>query len=59
MCHPLIFDARDVDKDIIYPEDVVGIPNIDLSKRLFMEKRKSMQVVYTLIKGGEMIWHIE
>ena len=36
----LIFDARDVDTDIVFPEDVVGIPNIDLSKRLFMEKKK-------------------
>lgn len=36
----LIFDARDVDIDIEYPEDIVGIPNIDLSKRLFMEKKK-------------------
>lgn len=35
----LIFDARDFDIEIDYPEDV-KIPNIDLSKRLFMEKNK-------------------
>ena len=36
----LIFDARDLNKDITYPEDVLGIPNLDLSKRFFMEKNK-------------------
>jgi hypothetical protein len=36
----LIFDARDFNTDIIYPEDVLGIPNLDLSKRFFMEKSK-------------------
>lgn len=36
----LVFDARDIDADIEYPEDIVGIPNIDLTKRLFMEKKK-------------------
>lgn len=36
----LIFDARDFNTDIIYPEDVLGMPNLDLSKRFFMEKSK-------------------
>lgn len=36
----LIFDARDANTDIDYPEEVLGIPNIDLTKRLFMEKKK-------------------
>lgn len=35
----LIFDAREEDTDIDYPKDLM-IPNIDLSKRLFMEKKK-------------------
>lgn len=45
----LIFDARDFNTDIIYPEDVLGIPNLDLSKRFFMEKSKiSASNVYSI-----------
>lgn len=36
----LVFDARDKDTDINYPKDITKIPNIDLSKRLFIEKNK-------------------
>ena len=46
----LIFDARDFNTDIIYPEDVLGIPNLDLSKRFFMEKSKiSASNVYSCL----------
>ena len=54
----LIFDARDENTDISYPEEFLGIPNIDLDKRFFMEK-KLVLVKFTLIKEGEMVWHIK
>lgn len=36
----LVFDARDDNTDIEYPQELLGIPNLDLSKRFFMEKSK-------------------
>lgn len=36
----LVFDARDIDTEINYPNEVLGIPNLDLTRRLFMEKKK-------------------
>ena len=36
----LVFDARDENYDINYPDDVIGIPNLDLGKRFFMERKK-------------------
>ncbi len=36
----LVFDAREKDTEIEYPKDIARIPNIDLGKRLFMEKEK-------------------
>lgn len=36
----LVFDARDNNTDVTYPQDLLEIPNLDLSKRFFMEKSK-------------------
>lgn len=36
----LIFDARDSDTDIIYPKEILGHSNLDLSRKFFMEKKK-------------------
>lgn len=47
----LVFDAREENTEIDYPEKIVRIPNIDLSKRLFIEKEKvSASEVYSDIK---------
>jgi len=48
----LIFDARDENSDITYPDEAVNHPRIDLNKRLFMEKQKiNASKVYSNMKG--------
>lgn len=48
----LIFDARDTDIEIDYPKEVLGIPNLDLTRRFFMEKKKiNASNVYSNKKG--------
>lgn len=48
----LIFDARDADIKINFPDEVLHIPNIDLSQRWFMEREKiSASNVYANRKG--------
>lgn len=48
----LIFDAREENTDITYPDEVTNHPKIDLDKRLFLEKQKiNASKVYSKMKG--------
>ncbi|MGB4661114.1 MAG: hypothetical protein WBI07_18225 [Mobilitalea sp.] len=47
----LVFDARDVNTAISYPPEVMGRPNVDLNRCLFMNKDKvSASTVYAKMK---------
>lgn len=48
----LVIDAREENIEIEYPKEIASIPNIDLGKRLFMEKEKlNASKAYLRTKG--------